>query len=130
MNNSLQKNTIGVPCGGGSSAAIMAGEKAAVKEQMAAGRIPTPDGYDWAMISAFYELPPLVKMDNVQSRVTLPPGWKIRADPSDPYGRCTKIIDHEGQVVGSTFLKNTGYDYYGCTSFNKERLIALGIYRE
>jgi len=129
MYNSLQKNTIGVPCGG-SSAAIMAGEKAAVKEQMAAGRIPTPDGKLWDAIVAHYGLPSPVKVDSVQSTVTLPPGWKIRANPSDPYGRCTQITDHEGQVIGGTFLKNTGYDYYGSTSFNKERLIALGILTE
>jgi hypothetical protein len=118
---SLQLNTLGSP------SEIEAGEKRAVEDALKASRLPTPNGNGWDAIKKFYSLPDPEPVDRVQSKVTLPPGWTIKKDPSDPYGRCCIITDHEGEKVGSTFLKNTGYDYYGNTHFNKERLQKLGI---
>lgn len=123
---SFQVNTRG-PLNGGSSAEIEAGEKQAVLAALKASRIPTPSGASWEAIQTHYSLPPPVRADNVQSKVTLPPGWTVKKDPNDYYGRCCIITDHDGVKVGRTFLKNTGYDYYGSTSFNKERLKELGI---
>jgi hypothetical protein len=125
MRSPLQKNTGGNP--GFDSHLIEAGEKAAVREMLADSRIPTPSGSAWDAIVAYYNLPAAQPIDEVQSRVTLPPGWKIEKNSTDPYGRCCIIRDHEGKEVGDTFLKNTGYDYYGSTNFSKDRLKALGI---
>ena len=103
MRSPLQKNTGGLP--GSDSHIIEAGEKAAVREMLAGSRIPTPSGSDWDAIVARYRLPAAQRIDEVQSRVTFPPGWKIEKDNTDTYGRCCIIYDHEGQKVGSTFLK-------------------------
>lgn len=122
----MQKNTHGGPDGHGSEV-IMAGEKAAVAEALVVSRIPTPSGENWEAIRAHYQLPEAVVVDKVQSKVTLPPGWTIVLDPTNPYGRCCIIKDHTGAAVGSTFLKNTGYDYFGNTNFKEDRLKTLGI---
>ena len=104
-------------------------EKAAVDDMLASSKIPTPKGELWNAIVEHYSLGPdcCEHVDSVQSKVKLPKGWKVQKNPSDPYGRCCDILDHEEKKVGSTFLKNTGYDYYGHTSFNKDRLKELGV---
>lgn len=117
MDSSLQKNTWN----------IEAGEKATVSEALAASQIPTPSGKLWTAIRTHYGLPEAIVVDKVQSTVTLPSGWTVVRDPEDHYGRCCIIKDHQGVSVGGTFLKNTGYDYYGRTHFKEDRLKVLGI---
>lgn len=102
-------------------------EKAAVQEAMHNQRLPTPKGSDWEAIRQYYSLPEPVQVDSVQSTVVLPPGWSVDTDPDDVYRRCCIIFDHEKKKVGGTFLKNTGYDYYGRIHFNSDRLKELGI---
>lgn len=82
---------------------------------------------EWNAIKTHYGLENETKIDNVQYKVCLPPGWKIERNESDVYGRCCIIYDQDKVQVGSTFLKNTIYDYYGYTSFNEVRLKELGI---
>ena len=123
---SLQNNTRGV-WNGGSSAENERGERQAVAEALVESRLPTPEGEEWKAIQKFYNLPEPTKLDNVQSKVTLPEGWTVTRDSSDPYGRCCLIYNGNGEKVGSTFLKNTGYDYYGNTYFDNKQLQKMGI---
>lgn len=124
--DNLQLNTKGF-WEGGSSTEIEYGEKAAVKDALVNQRIPIPNGKYWDAIKEHYHLPEPVPVDKVQAKVVLPPGWKVEKDTKDVYGRCCIIYDHEHVVIGRTFLKNTGYDYYGSTNFEKDRLKELGI---
>nr|QBK85454.1 MAG: hypothetical protein LCMAC101_00410 [Marseillevirus LCMAC101] len=112
---------------GVSSTKIEAREKEAAADSQESGRMPTPSGRLWDSIKSHYNLPDPRRIDKVLSEVTLPAGWKIGADPNDPDRRSTVIIDHEGQTVGCIFLKDTYYDRFGYTSFDKERLQDLGI---
>jgi hypothetical protein len=112
---------------GVSPASIEAGEKRAADKARTLGRMPTPSGSSWNAIKSHYGLPDPKRIDSVLSEVTLPAGWKMGADPTDPYHRITIITDHEGQTVGSVFLKDTYYDRYGNISFDKKRLQELGI---
>lgn len=105
----------------------MAKEHSAVQGALQNNRIPTPSGREWDAICRKYPNVTSEKHDIVQSSVQLPPGWTVKEDPDDPYGRSCVIRDHEGQRVGGTFLKDSGYDYYGYTYFNKDRLVELGI---
>lgn len=110
-----------------SSSEIMARERSAVNNALVTYSIPTPSGAQWDAICAKYPEVTSQKVDEVLSKVTLPSGWSVTKDPSDPYGRCCLIIDHTGEKVGSTFLKDTGYDYYGSCSFSRTQLVKLGI---
>ena len=100
-------------------------EEDAVNESLIANCIPTPKGETWDAIMKKWSEVKIEKVDHVQSKVTLPSGWKVVKDPKH---RCRCIIlDHEGQEIGETSLKNTGYDYRGWTFFDRERLQELGV---
>lgn len=106
---------------------IMAREKYAAIDARNHHQIPTPSGKLWEAIQKHYDLPEPETVDSVLSKIKLPDGWKMSADPEDVYNRYSIITDHEGRKVGMTFLKNTGYDYNGYTLFYVQRLQELGI---
>ena len=109
---------------------IEACEKSAVAEAIVSSKIPHPSGDEWNAIVSHYGLPERVVVDKVLSSVVFPKGWTCAPDPSDYYSRNVLIKDHEGKKVGSYFLKNTGYDYYGNTSFDRTRLVELGVMKD
>lgn len=102
-------------------------EAKAFGEALSASLMPAPKENDpeWKAIVAHYKLPQPVKHDHVLAKVTLPTGWTLV--PSKHDNRRMVIMDHEGKVVGGSFLKNTGYDYYGSLYFEKDRLVELGV---
>ena len=100
-------------------------EEKAVNEALMKGTIPTPSGDNWKAIQKKYNLPDPIKVDSVQSEVKLPPGWTFKVNKRDV--RHMTIMDHEGKKVGSVFLKQTPYDYYGSVNFDTDRLKELGI---
>ncbi len=123
-NKVKQKYTQGIYYGG-TFKDITDGEEDAVNESLNANCIPTPKGETWDAIMKKWSEVKIEKVDHVQSKVTLPSGWKVVKDPKH---RCRCIIlDHEGQEIGETSLKNTGYDYRGWTFFDRERLQELGV---
>jgi len=102
-------------------------EKSAVTNALKNNLMPSPTGEEWDAICAKYSEARSEKVDKVLSNVTLPNGWTRKLDEDDEYGRCTIIYDDTNTKVGSTFLKNTPYDYRGYTFFDADRLKELGI---
>lgn len=105
-------------------------EKHAVKKAKESNHMPTPEGEEWKAIVSHYKLPPIEQVDDVMSKVTLPNGWKTCIDENDPYKRNVLIKDENNERIGSYFLKNTGYDYYGHTSFDRKKLVEKGIMKK
>lgn len=97
---------------------IEAMEKQAAHDARTKGLVPTPEGKEWDRIRDEFDLKP-TPVDEVLSQGCLPPKWRLVADPHDPYQRSSLILDERGQKVGSTFLKQTPYDYHGSTTFFK-----------
>jgi hypothetical protein len=58
------------------------------------------------------------RRDHVLIKATLPAGWKIVPNGSDPRHRT--LQDDKGKEVASIFLKNSGYDYYGSVYVNQD----------
>ena len=103
----------------GLSEEIMTREKRAVVEANALLQLPTISESYLKKVQAVYPEITQTKVDKVLSQFTLPAGWKLAIDPKDRYGRNTIITDADGKEVGSFFLTNTGYDYYGNTQFTE-----------
>jgi hypothetical protein len=101
-------------------------EKSILTREAAAARvesgnivtIPTPSGPEWEALKTRYGLPDPAKVDTVKSKVTLPPGWSIRTSKDDP--RHKSVVDESGNAMGTVFIKDSGYDYYGHTRFTGE----------
>lgn len=103
-------------------------EQQAVENALKANRVPSINKTDnWDAIKKFYKLPDEKQIDSVLFEIVLPDKWTIKLDNNDPYKRCCIIYDHENNEIGGIFLKDTGYDYYGYTTFNEDRLLELGI---
>jgi hypothetical protein len=102
-------------------------EATAVGKALAQSLLPTPDAKneEWKAIAEHYKLPQPVLHDKVLSKVQLPTGWTVSANRTD--NRRMVITDHEGKTVGGSFLKDTGYDYYGSVYFDRDRLVELGV---
>ena len=58
-------------------------EEKAVNKALMEGTIPTPKGANWKAIQKKYNLPDPIRIDSVQSKVKLPPGWTIKVDKID-----------------------------------------------
>jgi hypothetical protein len=110
--------------GWGTSKQIEDREKAAAAHAAKNFNIPTPKGKLWESLKEALKLKVTPK-DSVLVSVAFPQGWTMLSDQDDRSRRRYLILDKKGREVGSTFLKNTGYDYYGSTSLNEEAVKSI-----